>query len=64
MVWLAAPGESRLLQETVVAVEAVRAEGMFNPYTVEGARPSSTPTQNPEGPCRTVGCEQLCLQTY
>ena len=37
MVWLAAAGRWDLVQEKVVAVEAVEAEGMYNPYTNEGA---------------------------
>ncbi len=37
VLWVTAPGSSALSQDTVVAVEQVEAEGLFNPYTDEGA---------------------------
>ena len=40
VLWVAAADGHGLVQDTVVAVEAVQAEGMFNPYTNEGARPA------------------------
>ena len=36
MVWLALPGSAELVQDTVLAVEAVQAEGLFNAFTTEG----------------------------
>ena len=41
VVWLVAANGTGLVQDNVVAVEAVLAEGMFNPYTAEGASRSS-----------------------
>ena len=36
MLWLVAPDGPKLVQAPVVAVEAMQAEGKFNPYTAEG----------------------------
>ena len=44
VIWLAAPGGLSLVKDTVVAVEAVQAEGMFNPYTDEGASANPHPS--------------------
>ena len=38
MMWLATPGSSELVQETVVAAQEMQAEGLFNVFTNEGPR--------------------------
>ena len=36
VMWITAPDSAELVQDTVVAVEDVEAEGLFNPLTDEG----------------------------
>ena len=35
--WITTPDSAELAQDTVVAIEALEAEGLFNPFTDEGA---------------------------